>query len=426
MDVPGAYLNTVLPEEDRIPMKLGPEEVNVLLSIKPEWAPYRRSDGTMIVILQGGLYGLPQAAKLWNDMIVKSLKSIGYLPTSTDPCCFIKRDSLGRRSVIILYVDDLCHFYQDQDFQKVLLGSLSDSYGALTCNDGDIGKFIGIEYNYDRSDRSVRLTMDQYVDKLLLDFNIQKGSETPTSLDFMTVDESSPRVDSKKFASGVMSIFYLALRVRKDILLAITVLSTRISDARQHDVKKLDKLFRFIFHTRKRGIVLRTRGTRVHLSIDASFAIHPNGRSHSGVHLTLGGDEHNEDGYGGPIHCISVSQKPVALSSHEAELYAFKAAIPVMFDPVQLMKDLFFRQDDPAIIFEDNMALIDVLNNGRKYSSRTRHINVSYYFAQSLIEQKIIVIVYRCTIKMLADMLTKHFSSRASMSSLQLLCNDIY
>jgi hypothetical protein len=266
--------------------------------------------------------------------------------------------------------------------------------------------------------------MNQYVDKMLSEFNVQKGSETPTSTEFMIVDESSPKVDSKKFASGVMTIFYLALRVRKDILFAVTVLSTRIQDAREYDVKKLNKLFKYIYHTRERGIVLRTRGTRVHISIDASFAIHPNGRSHSGVHYTLGGDEHNEDGFGGPIHCISTSQKPVAISSFEAELYAIGAAIPVMFDPVQLLRDMFFVHDQPVLIFEDNMALIKVLTSGRKYNSRTRHINIRFFFAISLIDDEIIFIVYRYTDGMLADMLTKAFSCRAGMYKMQLLCND--
>ena len=116
MDVPGAYLNTTLPEKDRIPMKLGKEEVDVLLQIKPEWAPFRCRDGTMIVVLHGGLYGLPQAAKLWNEMIVASLIELGYKPSTTDPCCFVKRDSRGRRSILILYVDDICHFYEHDRF----------------------------------------------------------------------------------------------------------------------------------------------------------------------------------------------------------------------------------------------------------------------------------------------------------------------
>jgi hypothetical protein len=51
-DVAAAYLNTRLPAEERVPMRLGPEEVEVLLKEKPEWSPFVRKDGSMIVMLE--------------------------------------------------------------------------------------------------------------------------------------------------------------------------------------------------------------------------------------------------------------------------------------------------------------------------------------------------------------------------------------
>jgi hypothetical protein len=105
-DVAAAYLNTRLPADERVPMRLGPEEVEVLLKEKPEWAPFVRRDGSMIVMLEGGLYGLPQASKLWYDKFSKSLLKLGHVKSVMDECIFIKYEKSGAISVIAVHVDD--------------------------------------------------------------------------------------------------------------------------------------------------------------------------------------------------------------------------------------------------------------------------------------------------------------------------------
>jgi hypothetical protein len=167
MDVPTAYLNTRLKPSDQIPMKLGKEETAVLIKMKPEWREYVAADGTMLVLLVGGLYGLPQAAKLWYDKLSTSLANLGYKPTQMDPCVFIKVDPKLGRSILGVHVDDIIHLVSNSVFQSELISALESEYCKLAVQSGDDGIYIGIEYSFNRPDKSVRLTMVKYQNQLL-------------------------------------------------------------------------------------------------------------------------------------------------------------------------------------------------------------------------------------------------------------------
>ena len=291
----------------------------------------------------------------------------------------------------------------------------------MTVEQGDSGIYIGIEYEYDRKDKSVKLSMNKYVTKLLKDFNVQSASAMPTAADFMEFDDTLPRVDSKVYASGVMSLYYLALRVRKDILYPVTVLSTRIQSCNQRDVDKLIKLYKYVYGTQDYHVVLRCRGTTLLFSIDASYATHANGRSHTGFCVSLC------DGvdltYGGPIHAKSVVQKLVTLSSFEAELNAIHQCVGYFYALRLMLSELGFDQDSPSILLQDNQATIQVINNGPSLQSRSRHVTVRISNLKQLVDWAVLVVKYQSTDLMISDALTKSFSSRAALQFLKRLLN---
>jgi len=263
--------------------------------------------------------------------------------------------------------------------------------------------------------------MKKYIDKLLKDFNVQSSSAMPTAGDFMDFNDSLPRVDSKVFASGVMSLYYLALRTRKDILFPITVLSTRIQHCNQRDVDKLIKLYKYVYGTQDYHVVLRCRGTTLLFSIDASYATHSNARSHTGLCISLC-DGENVD-YGGPIHCKSVVQKLVTLSSFEAELNAIHQCIGYFYSLRQMLSELGFNQDTPSILLQDNQATMHVINNGPSSNSRSRHSNVRVFNLKQMVDWRVFKVVYQPTEEMISDVLTKSFSSRAAIPAMVRLLN---
>ena len=83
----------------------------------------------------------------------------------------------------------------------------------------------------------------------------------------------------------------------------------------EHDLRKLDKVIRYIRDHIGTGITLTAAGKHkaviVTAHIDASFGCHSDAKSHTGVCITLGR---------GPVYVRSVKQRIVTKSSTEAEL----------------------------------------------------------------------------------------------------------
>ena len=75
MDIDNLYLNTLMDrcEYMRLPVKLIPPKIMGLYSLEP-----MITDGHIYIEVHKGIYGLPQAGKLANDLLKKRLGEHGY------------------------------------------------------------------------------------------------------------------------------------------------------------------------------------------------------------------------------------------------------------------------------------------------------------------------------------------------------------
>ena len=132
--------------------------------------------------------------------------------------------------------------------------------------------------------------------------------------------------------------------------------------------------------------------------VDASFAVHPDFKSHTGVAMTYGS--------GVPI-AVSRKQKLNTRSSTEAELVGVDDGINLI-----LWTKLFLEAQGIDIevnkVFQDNQSAILLEVNGkRSSSSRTRALNIRYFFVTDQVEAGNISIEYCPTKEMIADFFTK-------------------
>jgi hypothetical protein len=404
-------------------MKLGKEETKVLIKMKSEWAKYVESDGTMLVLLVGGLYGLPQAAKLWYDKLASSLARLDYKPTQMDPCVFVKCDPELGRSILGVHVDDIMHLFDNNLLQTELVSALEEEYGKLAIQSGNEGIYIGIEYSFNRPEKSVRLTMVKYQNQLLKAYEVVGKADTPCPENLMEYNSQLTKADPKQYASLVMAIYYLALRVRFDILFTINYLSTRMKDATAMEMKNAYRILKYINATKEAGLVLRPSGTRLHFYVDASYGIHPNGRSHSGVSVSLGGD-YPSLGLDGTFFVRSTVQKFVTVSSTEAEMSAIYEIHQLLAALRQFLFELGEDQSLPSLVMQDNAAAMINYTRAGGPRGRTMPLNVRYYYIVELIEDGVVELVKIDTADMIADVLTKPFHKRSDIPLLQRLLND--
>eukprot|EP00978_Attheya_sp_CCMP212_P034632 scaffold146129_cov35-Attheya_sp.AAC.1 len=132
--------------------------------------------------------------------------------------------------------------------------------------------------------------------------------------------------------------------------------------------------------------------------VDASYAVHPDMRSHTGGTLSLGK---------GSVYSTSTRQKLNTKSSTEAELVGMSDVMSQILWTRYFMEAQGYCIDD-NVLAQDNQSSILLENNGRASSrKRTRHINIRYFFVTDRIQNKELSVKYCPTGDMLADFFTK-------------------
>jgi hypothetical protein len=195
---------------------------------------------------------------------------------------------------------------------------------------GNVHKYLGMTIDY--STKGVtRISMVDYVKDIVMawdkasegiglgSFEIKyrkmSGQQTAAPSNLFTVDEAAMKLPEKykvAFHNVVAKALYVAKRARPNIAVAIAFLTTRVRSPDLQDWVKLRHLVEYLRSTINLPLVLgATSGGVLHWYVDASFAVHPNMRSHSGGALMLG--------LGFPISS-SGKQKLNTRSSTESEL----------------------------------------------------------------------------------------------------------
>jgi hypothetical protein len=249
--------------------------------------------------------------------------------------------------------------------------------------------------------KEVKITMEGYVDELLKSYDVQGVAATP-ALEHLFKVRDSPELSHKgreEFHSKLAKIMYLAKRVRPDLLTGSIFLTTRVNCATEDDEAKLDRLYRYLNGTKELGITLKPNGNiKIRAKIDASFAVHIDGKSHTGLCISIG-----DYGF---IMYKSCKQKLVTKSTAESELVGISDGVA---EVIHIREFMINQGHDvgAAIIYQDNMSTIALAEKGRSTSERTRHINIRYFFVHDRIASQEIVIEYLHTDDMVADILTK-------------------
>ena len=132
--------------------------------------------------------------------------------------------------------------------------------------------------------------------------------------------------------------------------------------------------------------------------VDASFAVHPNMRGHSGGGLSLG--------QGFPI-VSSIKQKLNTRSSTETEVVGVDDFMPAICWTRRFMEAQGWNLAD-NVLYQDNQSAMLLEKNGKASSGkRTKHINIRYFFVTDRIAKGDLNIEWYPTGDMIGDYMTK-------------------
>ena len=407
IDIPNAFMQVDM--EGTVHMKLEGKMAELLVKLSPKlYRPYVLMENGKLVLyveLQKALYGTLKAALLFWKRLSSQLVTWGFELNPYDTCVANKMIN-GKQCTILWHVDDLKISHVDANVVSEVIRLLESEFGKevpLTQSRGKVHEYLGMTIDFSIPGK-VMFTMIDYIKNMLdeLPDDMAGTAPTPAASYLFEVNESAEKLAEQigiMYYHNAAKLLFLCKRARPDVQTAVAFLSTRVKSPDVDDYKKLGRTLKYLRGTLYMPLVLEADDMQIiKWWVDASFAVHPDMRSHTGGVMTLGK---------GAIYGTSTRQKINTKSSTEAELVGVNDVMP------QVLWTRYFLEAQgydvrESIVYQDNKSTILLAENGKASSGRrTRHINIRYFFVKDRIASGEMKVDYCPTKEMVADFFTK-------------------
>ena len=369
--------------DDDVHMVLEGKMAELLVQLDPKrYSPHMHVENgrkLLYVKLKKALYGTLKAALLFWKHLSAKLNGWGFVANPYDSCV-VNKEINGSQCTILWHVDDLKISHVDPDVVSAVISQLEAEFGKeapLTVNRGTTHDYLGMTIDYSLPGK-VQITMLDYIDNMLAELpdDMAGESATPAPKHLFQVNPDCQKLPTEKatmFHHNAAKLLFLCKRARPDVQPATAFLCTRVKCPDTDDYKKLTRVMRYLRATRAMPLTLEA-GADINIIkwwVDASYAVHPDMRSHTGAMMTLGR---------GAMYAMSNRQKLNVKSSTEGELVGVADAMAQIVWTRHFLEAQGYPIKD-SVVYQDNQSAMLLEKNGRASSSkRTRHINIRYFF----------------------------------------------
>jgi hypothetical protein len=236
-DVPSAYLNTPLPKGKKHLMRIKPSIAKYFIIADPSAKNFLQKDSSLLVQLEKALYGLPEAGKLWHELLRDNLTACGYKHRPNDTTTWKRVERKDGKtaavSIILVYVDDFMHIWKtytgsDRIRDKLHADLRTKGLPPLKCSrlaESNSISFLGLSI---QMLPGFRLFVSQpgYATALAEQYAYKRKQNSPLPPDFnsRTVSEEDQELlgekDISHYRKEIMSIAWL-VRTRPNIATAV-------------------------------------------------------------------------------------------------------------------------------------------------------------------------------------------------------------
>jgi hypothetical protein len=147
------------------------------------------NDGYLYIQVQKGMYGLPQAGILAQELLKQRLNKHGYFQNKAIPELWTHQT---RPISFTLVVDDFGIKYVGQEHMMHLISILKEHYKLS--EDWKGTKFIGLTLKWDYSGRKVHISMPGYIDDALTHFHHERPKRRHRILHISTLHPTTGHV----------------------------------------------------------------------------------------------------------------------------------------------------------------------------------------------------------------------------------------
>ncbi len=248
IDLETAFLNSPLPEEERVFMQ------------QPVGFEKKLADGTPLVcLLQRTLYGLKQSPRYWYQTLKAALIKMGLTRLESDHCVFMGLAEGPRKEVLVLvYVDDLLITGRNSSAISLVKSGLQSSFNLKDM--GSVKFFLGVRISRDRPNQTITLYQDTYIQKVLERFSLSecRPTKTPISVGHnLQQAHDGLQQDSqlgKQYQMLIGSAMYTMLQTRPDIAYVVGVLSRFAHCPTMEHMTVGKHLLRYLAGTKNAGL----------------------------------------------------------------------------------------------------------------------------------------------------------------------------
>lgn len=352
------------------------------------------------------IYGLIQSAYNFNETFDGYIVKYELIRSNYDPCLYyhIGKDP-NDITLFGIWVDDGILATKTLEKATAIIQHL-EQYLEMTSRPADI--FIGLEITRNREERKLYISQGTYVRLLLEKFrmtdchprNVPADPCSRLSARDRPQNSGKPPLTTTPYRAAVGGLMYVAKMTRPDALFAVNACSRQSIDPGVPHWEAIKWILAYLAGTIDFGICYGGTGITNHLVgySDSDFAgCEDTRRSTSGLIFILNG---------GAISWTCHLQKPIALSTAEAEYYAAGHASKEIAWQRNLLEEIGFKQQEPTPLLCDNKSAIMMVHNP-VFHARTKHIELKYHYIRKEFKQKNIRLLSVSSADELADFLTK-------------------
>lgn len=370
-----------------------------------------QAHGDKVCKLNKSIYGLKQAAKVWNDTVKAALNRYGYKQSTVDPCLFFIRVK-GKWCYVLIYVDDIITAYEDDDMASLLEENLRKDFDISSL--GHISYYLGCQIERDLNG-DFFINQNVYIKRIIEQSGMKDAKPSPIPLDtgYYKISDENKLENNFFYQKIIGQLLYLSVNSRPDISASVSILSRKVNSPTKTDWNELMRVLRYLKGTG--NLKLRLSNNRINEELigysDADWAEDRIDRkSNSGFIFKFNG---------GTISWACRKQQCVAMSSCESEFIALCEASQETVWLRKLLDDMHEIQNEPTVLHEDNQSCIQWAENP-KFSNRTKHIDTKIYFVCGVGKNREMTLTYCPTSEMIADLLTKPLN-RIRLQKLRLM-----
>lgn len=353
------------------------------------------------------IYGLKQSAMEWYEQVREVMTELGFTRCPVDYAIFLFDSSAsGIRIICIIgfHVDDGMGTSNSPAFLAWVKQKIHQRFGIKDM--GPITKFIGIQFERNRSSRQLWMHQGEYITYLLEEYHLLDCNPIRLPLDSHhpfgkpdDVHETIPNLPTL-FRKLIGELLYLAICTRPDISYAVNSLAQHNSKPHPSHYAAAKRLLCYLSGTIT--LCLHYGGANVndglHAYCNADWASCP-------------ADRLSISGYvwfyaGGIIAHVSKKQTTHALSSTEAEYMAVTHVIQEGLWIKSLIISLHIHLPFPIMIYMDNTGAISLSTKACNHI-RSKHIDVRYHFIREHIERGTFLLKWLPSHRNTADIFTK-------------------